>query len=105
MTTTALSHLLSYARDKQLGLTSLHALAYIHLQDGEAQIGQVARHLGVTGAAITGTSDRLVALGLITRRYGKKDRRNVWLEITPNGSALIATALIGPAIEAFAEAV
>ena len=102
MTTTALCYLLTHARDNQLGLTTLHALAYISLQ-GEAKISQVATHLGVTGAAITGTADRLVALGLITRRYGKKDRRNVWLEITPAGEAIIAKALY--VTGTFAEAV
>ncbi len=104
MTATELCHLLTYARDHRLGLTTLHALTYIHLH-GEAKINCVARHIGITGAALTGTADKLIALGLITRRSGQADRRHVWLEITPRGKAVMDTALFGPVLNSFAEAV
>lgn len=104
MTTTDLCHLLAYARDKRLGLTCLHALAFVHLH-GEIPINKVARHIGITSAAMTGTADKLIAHGYLTRHSGRSDRRNIWLAVTPAGQALITAALHGPAIAEFAEAV
>lgn len=97
MTASELNDLLDYARHKNLSATALQVLNHLHAT-GESRINDICRACGVTPAAMTHCSDRLVADGHITRRSCKRDRRNVWLEITPGGSALIDTALRGPVL-------
>ena len=104
MTAIDLCHLLAYARDQRLGLTCLHALAFVHLHH-EIPINKVAQHIGITSAAMTGVADKLIALGYLTRHSGRADRRNIWLAVTPAGQDLITTALYGPAIAEFSAAV
>lgn len=41
--------------------------------------------LGVTLSAVTALVNRLHKLGLVTRERQEKDRRQVWISITPKG--------------------
>lgn len=71
MTTTELDHLLSYTRDKRLGLSA---------------------------SAMTGHADALEAAGLAVRTFSKADRRASFLQITDKGGDLITNCLLGPAL-------
>ncbi|HYG56489.1 MAG TPA: MarR family transcriptional regulator [Symbiobacteriaceae bacterium] len=52
---------------------------------GPCQVSEVAGHLGVTLSAATGLVDRLVKARLVTRERDQKDRRVVWVKVTPEG--------------------
>ncbi len=41
--------------------------------------------LGVTLSAVTALINRLYKMGLVTRERQEKDRRQVWISITPKG--------------------
>jgi DNA-binding MarR family transcriptional regulator len=61
------------------------------VDNGPAQISEVAALLEVTLSAVTGMIDRLVKTDLVTRERDDEDRRVVWVKVTPDGkSALIA---------------
>lgn len=75
------------------GLTPSQLLV---LRDIEARApvtsGGVARSLKFSHGAITTIVDRLVALGLVTRTRGERDKRQVFLDTTPEGSKHVADA-------------
>ncbi len=49
----------------------------------------LAHMLGVTLSAITALINRLHRMGLVTRQRHEKDRRQVWISITPKGSQVL----------------
>jgi DNA-binding MarR family transcriptional regulator len=59
---------------------------------GPCQMSEVAHTLGVTLSAATGLVDRLVKSNLATRERDAKDRRVVWVKITPEGRQAVAMA-------------
>ena len=59
---------------------------------GPCQVSEVANHLGVTLSAATGLVDRLVKAKLVTRERDQKDRRVVWVRVTPDGVAAVEAA-------------
>ncbi len=46
--------------------------------------------LGVTLSAVTALINRLHRMGLVTRERHEKDRRQVWITITPKGIKLLS---------------
>ena len=50
----------------------------------------VAQALNVANSTTTRTSDALVAMGLIDRQSGKRDRRSVQISLTEEGRAMLA---------------
>ena len=96
MTTTELDHLLSYARDKRLGLSALHCL--LTISEEEQKLSHIADSLGITASAMTGHADALEAAGLAVRTFSKADRRASFLQITDKGGDLITNCLLGPAL-------
>src|SRR5688500_20208230 len=48
-----------------------------------------ARRIGVSTAAVTGASERLVALGYIERSYSQTDRRSLIMSATPLGREFV----------------
>lgn len=56
---------------------------------GRITVSGMAAELGVTLAAITVLANRLVRTGWVTRSRDKRDRRVVWLALTPVGEALL----------------
>ncbi|RBQ19081.1 MarR family transcriptional regulator [Spongiactinospora rosea] len=56
---------------------------------GSASGQDLARHLGVSLATVTGIVDRLVRHGLACRHEDPDDRRVRRVELTPKGKALI----------------
>lgn len=68
----------------------------------ESGVSDIARSVGISNAAVSRTLDKLVELGLMTRRPGTDDRRTVRLGLTEAGDAVLAdyrtrieSALIG----------
>lgn len=59
---------------------------------GPCQVSEVANHLSVTLSAATGLVDRLVKAKLATRERDQKDRRVVWVKITPEGEQAVHAA-------------
>jgi len=60
---------------------------------GALQVSEVAGELTVTLSAATGLVDRLVKAGLAERERDLRDRRVVWVKITPEGESALAAAL------------
>jgi DNA-binding MarR family transcriptional regulator len=58
---------------------------------GEMKVGSVAVALNVHQSTATRLCDRLVAKGLVSRRTSEVSRREVFIALTPAGSALIRT--------------
>ena len=52
---------------------------------GPCNTSYLARALGVTLSAITALINRLHKMELVTRERREKDRRQVWISITPRG--------------------
>ena len=53
--------------------------------NGPYRVGDLASVLGVTIPTTTGILDRLVALGVLSRRHDTRDRRVVTCQLTPEG--------------------
>ena len=79
------------ARRHKLGVSSLQVLSII--QSGPSTLGQIARDLGLTTAAVTGIADRLAALSFATRVRSKANRRQIHLKITFHGIATLDAIL------------
>ena len=56
---------------------------------GPLNLGAVARVLGVHASNATRACDRLVAAGLLDRQDDPADRRNLYLQLTEQGRALV----------------
>ena len=54
-------------------------------ENGRMTVSEVADNLGVSLSAVTALVDRLCKADLASRQRDDKDRRLVWLEITPMG--------------------
>ncbi len=55
------------------------------LRKAPCNTSYLAHMLGVTLSAITALINRLHKMGLVTRKRQEKDRRQVWITITPKG--------------------
>lgn len=51
--------------------------------------GDIAYHLDVTPAVVTGLVDRLVRRELVERKGSKEDRRVVFVKVTPAGAEML----------------
>lgn len=56
---------------------------------GRATVSEIAAELGVTLAAVTVLTNKLVRSGWVTRRRDVRDRRVVWVELTPAGKEIL----------------
>jgi DNA-binding MarR family transcriptional regulator len=73
---------------KRHGLTfaQYSVLKYlIGCKDARDTVGNVSRHMLVTGANVTGLAKRMERTGLIERKSDSKDERLTMLHITPMG--------------------
>lgn len=57
---------------------------------GQATVSEVATDLGVTLAAVTTLAKKLARAGWVTRRRDERDRRVVWLALSPEGKRVFA---------------
>lgn len=60
--------------------------------DQEQTAGHVATRMGISQATTTVLLQKLEALGMVHRRKGEQDRRQVWLSLTPAGQRALAIA-------------
>jgi hypothetical protein len=71
----------------RMSFTAVAALHFIQSQS-QANPSELSHSLGVSPAAMTGTVDSLVRLGLVLRREDADDRRKIALELTGEGLQL-----------------
>ena len=69
-----------------LSLTQLRVLAI--LRDREPKISELATHLGLERSSVSGLVDRAVTRGLVRRRAGDEDGREVRVRLTAKGQRL-----------------
>src|SRR2546429_4494707 len=72
-----------------LGTTEFGVLEVLY-HKGELPVCEVQRRILVESSSTTYVVDKLVARGLVRRRPGQEDRREVLLALTPAGRRLIA---------------
>jgi DNA-binding MarR family transcriptional regulator len=76
------------AKRLEISPADLHCLNVIQnargLDPGGLTAGQLAREVGVTTGAVTGTLDRLESAGYAERRVDPRDRRRIRLTVTPH---------------------
>ena len=77
----------------ETGLTPSQ-LIFMQILDGEQEktAGHVASRMGITQATTTALLQKLETAGMIQRRRGEKDRRQVWLSLTEKGRKVLAIA-------------
>lgn len=95
--------------ENALTLGQLRFLELVAYGD-EANLSEIARSVGISNAAVSRTLDKLVDLGLVTRRPGSADRRTIRLGLTEAGDAVLAdyrarieSALVGTLAESGSE--
>jgi DNA-binding MarR family transcriptional regulator len=78
---------------QETGLTPSQ-LIFLQILDGEQEktAGHVAGRMGITQATTTALLQKLENAGMIQRRRGEKDRRQVWLSLTEKGRKVLAIA-------------
>lgn len=73
---------------------SLAWLAFLQACEDKTPMTTVAKAIKRTSAAATGLSDRLFAMGYITREEPAYDRRKILVQITPKGQEYVRDAII-----------
>jgi DNA-binding MarR family transcriptional regulator len=79
---------------KQVGLTGpqLVILQYIFTAE-EASVGQVAKNVSLSQGTVTGILERMEKRGIVSRKRGHFDKRQVMVTITETGKTLLRKAL------------
>jgi DNA-binding MarR family transcriptional regulator len=75
--------------DSGLTLTQLKSL-FLITNKGSTNFRKLAKALGVTPSNVTGIVDRLVEQGLVSRTQNPEDRREMTLQATDKGKALVS---------------
>jgi MarR family transcriptional regulator, organic hydroperoxide resistance regulator len=70
-------------------ITDTQFIVLRSLRKGPGNTSFLAHMLGVTLSAVTALINRLHRMGLVTRERHEKDRRQVWITITPKGLKLL----------------
>lgn len=70
-------------------ITDTQIIVLRSLRRGSCNTTFLARVLGVTLSAVTALVNRLFKMGLVTRERRDKDRRQVWISITPKGRQVL----------------
>jgi DNA-binding MarR family transcriptional regulator len=71
------------ARRLEISPADLRCINVIQNADHDPTAGELAREVGVTTGAVTGTLDRLEAAGYVERCVDPRDRRRIRLGVTP----------------------
>ncbi|GGA41249.1 MarR family transcriptional regulator [Pelagibacterium lentulum] len=83
----------SKALMRETGLTPSQLVFMQMLDDGDEQTaGHVAQRMGITQATTTALIQKLENQGMIVRRKGESDRRQVWLSLTLRGRQILEIA-------------
>ncbi len=78
---------------RETGLTPSQLIFMQMLDDGaEHTAGAVAARMGITQATTTALIHKLEAVGMVARRKGETDRRQVWLSLTDKGRNVLDIA-------------
>lgn len=78
---------------RETGLTPSQLIFMQMLDNGQEQTaGYVAGRMGITQATTTALLQKLESLGMIQKRRGEKDRRQVLLSLTEAGRKVLAIA-------------
>ena len=81
------------ALSRQSGLTASQLLLLQTLADEvECTAGTIAARLGITQATTTSLVHKLEAKGLVVKKRGDSDRRQVWLSLSDSGRVKLAKA-------------
>jgi DNA-binding MarR family transcriptional regulator len=91
MNPTHLAQTLIEARKRDLQGAALVALLLV--LDKPMELGKIAKHIGISRAALTGLTDKLYLKGYARRSSVSGDRRKWLLEITEKGTATIEAIL------------
>lgn len=75
----------------RLGISPILTLGELSRKGLQNQM-KLAETLGFTGGAMTNIAKKLISLGLVERIYNEQDRRQVLLQITPAGTAVLMEA-------------
>ena len=75
--------------DSGLTLTQLRSL-FLIAKEGSTNFRKLAKALEVTPSNVTGIVDRLVEQGLVSRTQNPEDRREMTLQATDKGKALVS---------------
>lgn len=73
----------------KITIPQYHILYYL-FHKGEATMREVAEHLFVSPAAVTGLVDKLVKMGFIYREFSSSDRRVIIVTLTEKGKKVIS---------------
>lgn len=83
----------SKALIRETGLTPSQLIFLQILDDGRAKTaGEIAGRMGITQATTTALIHKLEAQGLVLRRKGEVDRRQVWLTLSDAGRKILTIA-------------
>lgn len=84
--------LIRYVRSGQPDLTNrqMAMLLVIALEGGLHTVRGLAARLEVSKPVVTRALNSLTALGLVLRRIDERDRRSVFVDLTPGGTEFIA---------------
>ena len=72
----------------KITMPQFFVLEFLH-RSGECRMGDIAKFINVTTAAITGIVDRLVRDGYVLRDGDRKDRRIVNIRLTVKGAKVV----------------
>jgi len=72
----------------KITMPQFFVLEFLH-RSGECRMGDIAKFINVTTAAITGIVDRLVRDGYVLRAGDLKDRRIVKIRLTVKGAKVV----------------
>ncbi|VVE00680.1 Organic hydroperoxide resistance transcriptional regulator [Pandoraea pneumonica] len=82
----------------RLGLTYSQYLAMVVLwEQDDIAVNQLGARLGLDSGTLTPLLKRLESMGLLTRRRGQEDERQVFIDLTPRGANLRREARLVPA--------
>lgn len=84
--------LLRYVRSGQPDLTNrqMALLLVVGLEDGLHTVRGLAARLGVSKPVVTRALNSLSAIDLVKRRVDERDRRSVFIDLTPEGEAFLS---------------
>jgi DNA-binding MarR family transcriptional regulator len=72
----------------KITLPQFLSLNLLHIK-GLLKMNEIAKALNVSLPAATGLVDRLVSMGMVKRMYDEKDRRAIYVTLTPKGEKTI----------------
>lgn len=73
-------------KDQKEVVTHVQAMLLEYLKDNEySSVSSIADYMGVTMAAVSSLTDRLVKTGMINRERSEADRRVVYISLAPQG--------------------